>query len=78
MASETVTLTTICGSGGHLTFTLAGARAATVNMMVDELTSPVSDEDIVAFCKVISKLARIGRTAAQARALLQSGVTVTV
>ena len=76
MASETVTLTAICAGGEHLTFTLTGARSATARTNLAEMTEAISDEDIMVFCRVIAKLARIGRTQNQARTFLQNGVTI--
>lgn len=76
MAAETVTLTTVCAGGNHLLFTLSGAKSATVRMTLDELSEGISDADAEAFCRVIARLAKQGRTNAQARTLLQSGVTV--
>jgi hypothetical protein len=78
MASETVQLTAICTGNNHLEFTLTGLKAATVRMLLDELTEPISDADGVIFCKCIAKLAKSGRTVPQTRTLLQAGVTVNI
>jgi hypothetical protein len=78
MATEIVTLTAACAAGGHLTFTLTGAKEATVQLRMEQLSEPVSDEEIEVFCKIIGRLAKSGRTNAQARSVLQAGVTVTV
>lgn len=78
MASETITLTTVCAGGNHLLLTLTGAREATTVLELADLSTAVTDDEIVAFCKVIAKLAKAGRTNAQARTLLQAGVTVNV
>ena len=76
MSAVTVRLTNICSGGGHLTFAVTGD--ATLTQMVDLSTilEPVSDQDVEAFLKVICKLAKKGRTVAQAKTLLQAGVTV--
>lgn len=76
MASETVKLTHVCPGGSHLTFTLSGAKEATLMLSLLDLSEPVTDEEIVAFCKVMIKLVKVGRTNAQARAVLEVGVTV--
>lgn len=76
MASETITLTSICSGGNHLTFTLTGAKDATVEMILSEVTDEVTQEDLVACCKCIAKFIKIGRTLNQARTVLQNGVTV--
>jgi hypothetical protein len=77
MATETTTLTSICSGANHLTFTLTGAKAATVVLELGELTGPITDDDIATFCKVIARLCRSDKTAAQARTALQAGITVT-
>lgn len=78
MTTLTVTLSSICAGGGHLTFTISGARTATVPLTVADITEPITEEDVVSFCKVIARMAKAGRTVAQARSLLQAGVTVTI
>ena len=79
MASVTLTLTSICSGGNHLTFSLSGAKAMTLiaelGQLVDE---PLTDEDAIAFIKGCVKLGKVGRTNAQLRTLFQAGVTVTV
>jgi hypothetical protein len=76
--SETVTLTSVCAGGGHLVFTGTGAKSATVNAVLDDLTEPLTDEEMLAFVKVIVKMAKAGRTLSAAKTLLQAGVAVTV
>lgn len=78
MTTETITLTAICSGGNHLTFTATGAKAMVVPADLSSLSDPITDEDAAAFVKVIAKMAKNGRTVAQARTLLQAGVTVTV
>jgi len=78
MASVTITLSAICSGGQHLTFSVTGAKVLTVPGMLSDISEPVSDEEAQAFVKVITKLAKAGRTAPQARTLLQAGVVVTV
>lgn len=78
MASETVTLTSICAGGNHLTFTLTGAKEAAHVLELSSISEPLTDAEIEGFLKCVAKLARQGRTLAQARTLLQAGVTVTV
>lgn len=78
MSAVTFTLTSICAGGNHLTFTVTGDKSGTVRVDLSDLTQPITDEDALLFCRVIARLARMGRTQAQARTLLQAGVTVTV
>lgn len=78
MSSVTVRLTGICSGGNHLTFAVTGDAALTQVLDLSILSDPVTEEEAVAFLKCIGKLAKKGRTLAQARTLLQNGVTVTV
>ena len=78
MASLTIQLTGICSGGNHLTFSVSGAKTATVRLMLDNLSEPITDEDAEGFCKVLARLVKSGRTLAQARTVLQNGVTVSV
>lgn len=80
MASVTVTLSSICAGGNHLTFTTTGAKEMTIRADRDTILTngPVSDEDAAVFIRVLAKLAVPGRTLAQVRTLFQNGVTVTV
>jgi hypothetical protein len=78
MASVTITLTSVCPGGGHLRFAISGAASGSIHSMLTDLTDAVTEPEVEAFIKVVSKLARSGRTLAQAKTLLQAGVTVTV
>ena len=78
MSSITVTLTGICTGGNHLTFSITGDKVQTVPVNLSELSAPIDEQDVVAFCKILARMAKLGRTVAQVRTLLQSGVTVTV
>ena len=78
MSAVTITLTSICSGGGHLTFTVTGAASRTQVVDLSVLTEPATEQEVEAFLKLICKLAKNGRTNAQARTLLQAGVTVTV
>ena len=78
MSAVTVTLTSICSGGGHLTFTVTGDVTRTQMLDLSVLTDPATEQEVEAFLKLICKLAKKGRTNAQARTLLQAGVTVTV
>jgi len=78
MATLTVTLTGVCSGGNHLTFGLTGDKTQDERMQLDELTEAITDEDIVSYIRVIAKMAKFGRTEAQAKALLQAGITVNI
>ena len=78
MSTTTVTLTGVCSGGGHLTFVVTGDAELTRTLDLSTITDPITGEDVEAFLRVICKLAKKGRTLAQARTLLQAGVEVIV
>lgn len=78
MTTETITLTYVCPGGNHLTFNGTGAKTIAVDTDFATITTPISDDEAEAFAKVIAKMAKAGRTNAQARAILEAGVTITV
>lgn len=78
MTAVTVKLDAICSGGNHLTFGVTGDATATVHGVLENMLEPITDEEKVAFVKVLAKMAKAGRTLAQARAILEAGVTVTV
>lgn len=78
MSAITLTLTATCPGGNHLTFGVTGDKVLTFPAAISELSDPITNEDAVAFAKIIAKMARAGRTIPQARTLLQNGITVTV
>lgn len=78
MATLTLTLTEICSGGNHLTFEVSGDRQTSIVTDIRSLDEPLDQDDAAAFIRIITKMARAGRTRQQARALLEAGVTVTV
>ena len=78
MSAVTVQLTNICSGGNHLTFTVMGDAALTKVLDLPTLSDPLDSADVEAFLRVITRMAKMGRTVNQARTLLQNGVTVTV
>ncbi len=78
MASVTVKLTESCPGGGHVVFTATGDASAVVRTDIGALTDTLTDHDREAFVRVLVALAKIGRTNAQAKAVLVAGVTVSV
>ena len=78
MAAITMTLTSTCAGGQHLTVTTSGAKVVTVPLTLIELVDSVSDQDAAGFVKVCAKLGKVGRTNAQLKTLFEAGVTVTI
>lgn len=78
MASLTLQLTQICAGGNHLHFEVIGAKTRSIDITLSDVSDPITDDELEAWAKVTARLVKIGKTAAQARTALQSGVTVTV
>ena len=78
MAAVTITLTGVCSGGGHADFAVTGDISRDIHVELFEINEPVSLEDVQAFLKVITKLAKMGRTNAQAKAVMQAGINITV
>ena len=78
MTTLTLTLAGQCGGGSHLTFVVSGDRAAQRVMDRSDVQKPLEVEDLEALIRIIVKMASNGRTAQQARTLLEAGVTITV
>ena len=82
MTTLTVTLTDACsdhaGGGEHLTFSLTGFKTATVASTRSDLSEPLTQADADEFVRIVARMAKAGRTLAQANTLLRAGVTVTI
>lgn len=59
-------------------FAITGDAVATSDLTTDDITQPITDADVQGFVRVLARMAKMGRTGAQAKAILQAGVTVTV
>lgn len=78
MAQVTLQLTSVCGGGNHLEFTVSGAMVAKLKTELSALQGQITDDDIESFAKVLIRLSKVGRTVAQTKLLLTTGVTVTI
>lgn len=79
MASVSIQLLSVCAGGDHALIRLTkGAQERDVAMLVPELRSAITQDDVEAFCKVALKLLNEGKTLAQFKAAVQAGFTVTV
>lgn len=78
MATVTLQITQAEACGNHFELTLSGDLTGTRRINAEELQwlyDNVTKDDLIA---VMLRLVKSGRTLAQAKALLQAGVTVTV
>lgn len=78
MAAVTITLTDVCAGSNHLTFGVTGDKTGTVRSLLDDMVSPVTQDELDAFVKILARLAKIGKTNVQVRNQFQAGVTITV
>lgn len=79
MTAVTMQVVSLCAGGDHAVVRLTkGAQVRDVPMLVPELRSAITQDDVEAFCKVALKLFNEGKTLAQFKAGVQAGVTVTV
>lgn len=78
MATVTITATSFCQGGGHVNISVTGDRTGDFELPLDDLRSTATREDIENFLKVACKIAKIGRTNAQLKTLLQSGLVITL
>lgn len=78
MSSVTIQLTNICSGGSHLTFSVTGDATLSSVLDISSISEPIDEQDIDAFLRVVVRMAKRGRTVAQARTLLQEGVEISV
>lgn len=73
-----ITLTHICAGGNHLTIDANVDGGATKTLVADlnNIVSNVSEEEMQTFTEILIKLYAKGKTKAQAKSGLQSGLVV--
>jgi len=77
MSTLTIRVTGVCSGGNHYTVAVTGDFTRTFVIDAAELRD-MTAEEAEAFVRTVLFLAKRGRTPAQLRTLLQTGVTVTV
>lgn len=78
MASITLTRTFECAAQNHIGIAVTGDVSYTYHGDMADITAPITDSEKQAFIKVLLRIAKIGRTAAQVRTALTNGYTVTI
>lgn len=78
MGSITLTKTRECAHGTHWNVAVSGDATGEIRILLSDLTDQITEEDKVAFFKVLMRIAKIKRTNAQLRNALNSGLTVTI
>lgn len=77
MSTITLRVTGVCSGGNHYTVAVSGDFTRTFVIDAASLQD-MGPDDVEGFVKSVIFLAKRGRTGAQVRTLLQTGVTVTV
>jgi hypothetical protein len=79
MASITITASDTCAGGGHVTFTITGAKSAVIKgVVVGDLTGPIDDSEVENFVRLCVRLAKVDRTVAQLKTALLGGLVVDI
>lgn len=78
MSSITLTRLSECANQNHVIIQVTGDVTYTYYGDMDDLTSPVTEDEKDAFVKCLLRIAKIGRTKAQVRSALTAGHTVTI
>lgn len=79
MASITITASDTCAGGGHVTFSITGAKSAVFKgVVVADLLGPIEDVEVEAFVKLCVRLAKVDRSVAQLKTALQNGLVVDI
>lgn len=78
MANITLTKSTECASQNHLIVAVTGDITFTWHTNLDDISESITDDEKIAFLKVLVRIAKIGRTRAQIRTALTNGYTITI
>lgn len=78
MSSITLTTTRECTSGNHITISVTGDVTKTTTIYAPDMLGAITDEEADAFLKVLLRIAKKGRTNAQVKTMLTSGMVVTI
>lgn len=78
MASITLTKSTECASQNHLIVAVTGDVSYTWHTDLDDISESITNDEKIAFLKVLLRIAKIGRTRAQVRTALTNGYTITI
>lgn len=78
MASIETKAVSVCSAGDHvrLRVSVNGNPKAFYDAEVDEILRPISDEEAILFVLMLARLTAVGKTKAQTKTALQTGVTV--
>lgn len=79
MASITLRATHVCSGGEHVTLSVEFAGlTVTLNTEASDMLTPITQEDLLAWARVTLRIYKAGKTMAQVRNAMQSGLTVSV
>jgi len=78
----TITLDFLCAADNHARLTLnlnSGEKIIVLNEQVNDLIGPnITQDDVVAFLRILLELGMRGRTKADAKSLLTGGVIINI
>ena len=77
MATITITRTQVCPANNHVTLTVSGDRSTTIRTSIEDMFDSLNIEDVKSFIIVMLRLHSSGKTRAQMRNALITGVTMT-
>ena len=77
MATITVTLTQSCPANNHVALAISGDRTGTIRTSIEDMFDSLNIEDVESFISVMLRLHSSGKTRAQMRNALITGITMT-
>lgn len=77
MGTITLTKTRECADGTHLKISITGDFTGSVDIYAPDVAAAFTEEEKEAFLKGVIRLAKKGRTNAQLKTALNTGLTIT-
>ncbi len=77
MGTLTLTKTRECDDGTHVTISITGDFNGTITIYSPDVVAPFTEDEKEAFLKGVLRLAKKGRTVAQLKTALTTGLTIT-
>lgn len=78
MTTVQIQIVSACSGGEHATVRITKGAARDVQMLVTDLRSSLTQDDLEAFARVSLRLLAEGKTLAQFKTAAQAGFTVTI
>lgn len=78
MAQITLTATNFCDGGTHADLTVTGDASYASHWTLEDIRDTITDDEKLAFLKVLIRIGAIGRTNQQVRNALTAGWTINI